>query len=127
MYRQKADMETGAVLFGVALICLFLTGPSGPCGPGTLLGVILLPIGLLSGGAAWIAATVSLLGALRFREVRSATRVPMLAATPLAAVIAVLMKRTDEAWTDAGWILFCLWPPTVAAVYAARSQFVRTR
>jgi hypothetical protein len=126
MYRaEAADMETGAVLFGVALVCLFLTGPSGPCGPGTVLGVFLLPFGLFSVGLAWLVSTASLLGSLRYRELRSATHVPVLVATPLATVVALLLKRADEPWTAAGLVLFCAWPPTVATVYAIRRRWLR--
>ena len=89
------------------------------------MGVILLPIGLLSMGSAWIVSTASLLGTLRYRELRSTLPIPMLVGTPCAAIIAVLMKRTDEAWAVAGWVLFCAWPPTVATLYALRSWFLR--
>jgi hypothetical protein len=73
------------VLFGIALICFLLTGLFGPCGPATRQGFIILSIGLLSLGAAWIVSTASLLGALRHRTRRSALPIPILVATPLAA------------------------------------------
>ena len=117
-------MEKGAVLFGVALICLFLSGPIGPCGPATVRGLILLPIGILSFGAAWMVSIASLLAELRFPTRRSRLAVPVLLGTTLAGSLAVLMKRAaGNAWTwpDAGWALCCVWPPTVAAVYAGHT------
>lgn len=120
-------METGAMLFALALMCFLLTGPVGPCGPATLQGLILLLFGFLSLGAAWIVSTASLLGTLRYRKARSALPIPMLVATPLAASLALFMKRAGGAWTwtDAAWVLLCAWPPTVAAVYAVQRRFLR--
>lgn len=125
--ERSADIETGAVLFGIALICFLLTGSFGPCGPGSLQGLIVLLIGLLSLAAAWIVSTASLLATLRYRQRRSALAIPMLVATPLAAALALLMKRPGNVWTwtDAGWVLFCAWPPSVAAVYAVQSRYLR--
>jgi hypothetical protein len=56
-------VKTGAKLFGFTLICLLLSGPMGPCGPASLRGLILLPIGFLSFGAAVIVWITSLLAA----------------------------------------------------------------
>ncbi len=121
-------MEKGAVLFRVALICLFLSGPIGPCGPATVRGLILLPIGILSFGAAWMVSIASLLAKLR-RSTRSRLAVPVLIGTTLAGSVAVLMKRAaGNAWTwpDAGWALCGVWPPTVAAVYAGQTWLRRS-
>jgi hypothetical protein len=113
------------VLFGIALICFLFIGPFGPCGPATIRGFILLPTGFLSLGAAWIVSTVSLLGTLRYRNLRSALPLPMLVATPLAATLALLMKHANDPWAVAGWALFCAWPPTVAAAYSVQSRYLR--
>ncbi len=117
-------MEDGAALFGVALICLFLSGPIRPCGPATVRGLILLPIGILSFGAAWMVSIASLLARLRRPTRRSRLVVPVLIGTTVAACLAVLMKRAAGngwTWPDAGWALCSVWPPTVATVYAGHT------
>lgn len=117
----------GSHAFGIALMCFLLTGPFGPCGPATLQALILLAFALLSLGAAWIVSTASLPGTLRYRKLRSALHIPVLVAAPLAASLGPLMKRAGSGWTwtDAGWVLFCAWPPTMAAAYAVQSRFLR--
>jgi hypothetical protein len=120
-------VKQGAVLFGIAVVCLFLVGPIGPCGPSTPWGLIMLVAAGLSFILAWLVSLGSFLVKLRHRKSRSMLLIPLLVATPLAASFAVFMTRAGSVWrwTDAGWQLLCLWPPTVATVYAVQDRLLR--
>jgi hypothetical protein len=100
----------------VALICLLLAGPGGPCGPGTLLGSLFMIGGYFVGLAGWLLCAVSLTVIMRKSDTRSSLRVPALVATPVAGALAVLVTRPDEPRAHTWWILVCLWPPLAAAV-----------
>lgn len=110
---------------GVGLICLWLAGPSGPCGPGTLLGTLFFVAGYPVAVIGWVLCFVSVITLLRNPRTRSGLTIPAFAATPLAAGLTILFTRPDELLRHAWQLLVAVWPPLVAVFFVARGWLLR--
>lgn len=118
-------MNAGARLSGVALICLLVTGPIGPCGPSTPWGLITLLLAFACFIAALVVSFVSLLGLLGSHETRARLVFPVVVATMLTASLGFVMYLLMglRTWSDACWVTFYVWLPTVAVVHTVRDRF----
>ena len=122
-------MIAGPVLCGLAMVCFILTGPVGPCGPSSALGLPLMIAGFLSGAIGWVMSLTALIGATwrisRFELVWPAA-IAALAAGALAGVAAFTMAEGPDSSTAATITLVGLWPPLTAAGVHIR-RWLRTR
>lgn len=117
-------MVSGARLLGVALICLLLTGPIGPCGPSTPWGLITMLLAFACFIASLVVSFVSLIGGMGSRDTRARLLFPVVVATTLTASLGFVMKLSmGFRWADAAWTLFYVWLPTVAVVHTIRDRF----
>ncbi len=87
-------MKAGPVLCGVALLCIGLVGPFGPCGPSSALGLPLFFGGVLLGGVGWCVSIGALFGAV-WSGPRRELVYPALVGTALVTVLGL-------AWSLAG-------------------------
>jgi hypothetical protein len=107
-------MKVGPGLCAFAMLCFFLTGPVGPCGPSSPFGLPLLFGGFLSAIVGWLVCVAALIGAA-WSGTRSELGVPVLVAGALtgaiAAVAAFTTAQGPESWTAAGTAATVSWPP----------------
>ena len=117
-------MDVAAGLLGISVICFFLIGPVGPCGPSTPWGFLAMLIAFAGFIAAWVVSIVALIAGLIRRQTRVMLLVPVAIATTLSACLAFFLKRPGSGWTsnETRWLLFSVWPLSVAVVHALRDR-----
>ncbi len=122
-------MITGPALCAVAIICFVLTGPMGPCGPSSPLGLPLLLTGVLTGAVGWITSLGALLraawGASR-SELLWPAAVAASATGALAAIAAFTTAEGPQSSSAATTAVVSALPPITAAS-AAVARWLRKR
>lgn len=107
-------MRWGPATFAIGILCFFLIGPAGPCGPSTELGFLLLLLGYLGTLAGWCGSAAAVAGAMRHD--RSQVTRPGWAAAGVSAAVVVILLGVDPASPSIAWTPFALlWPPLTAS------------
>jgi hypothetical protein len=111
-------MRIGPALCAFAMVCLFLVGPVGPCGPGSPLGLPLMFGGAGSLIIGWLISFFAFLRAV-WRGPRSRLGTAALAALGTACGLAFAASYMNaagpKAWSAAATTAVLSWPPLAAA------------
>jgi hypothetical protein len=113
-------MNAGPLIFSFGLLCLFLVGPFGPCGPSSPLGLLLLLGGFLAGVGGWCVSAIALAAAAK-RDRSELVRAGFVAAGLAfagAMAVAYTMPEGPESWFAARRVVIWAWPPLAAACVA---------
>ena len=114
-------MIVGPGLCAFAMLCFLLTGPVGPCGPSSPLGLPLMLAGFVTAILGWVISSVALASA-GLRERRSGVGAAALVASgasgALALAVAFTMAEGPEALSTAGAAAAFVWPPLAAGSHA---------
>jgi hypothetical protein len=118
-------IRVGPAFSAVGGLFFVLTGPGGPCGPGSLIGSILFLPGILLVVSGWCLSVGALGLALFRRQFAALARATFEAAAVTAAVLAAYIWMAAE--IPPSYFVYEFFPAAVAAAFVADGWFTTRR